>query len=246
VPVTFGLLLLDNRRGQPGAISLPRKGGNGFSRRDVRRMVSHNFFPPFFLSFFLPELFFPFSIPLTTMISVISPRLLPHPRSVSVAAERGGGRAGFSGRSGSSSSKRGGGRGGSKSGRGGGGRGGGGGRAKTDGNIGTRVSTPKKLINDATDPVEVSNEPSLLSAPMEVRLNGVVEELSAVPFAKRERHANLERGKKNSLDLDLSTNNRSSSSSATRPPRRPSPRSGIPSAAPAQAAGRGSRPRSRP
>ena len=103
------------------------------------------------------------------MISLLSGRLLPRPRPVTAAAERGGGRGGFSGRSGSSSSKRGGGRGGGKSARGGGGgsRSGGGGR-KTDGNFGTRTAAPKKQVNDVADPPEVSNDPSLLSAPMEV------------------------------------------------------------------------------
>jgi len=107
------------------------------------------------------------------MISLLSGRLLPRPRAVTAAAEHGGGRSGFSGRSGSSS-KRGGGRGGgggSKNSHGGG-RGGGG----RNGNIGTNTAAPKKVVTDAGDPPEVSNEPSLLCAPMEVSLHGEKEE----------------------------------------------------------------------
>ena len=160
------MLFLASRRDQGGA--MPR-------RIEIERRVSSTMVSLFTYQAFS---FTRTPIPLTiSMIPLLSGRLLPHPRAVAAAAERGGGRAGFSGRSGSSSKRgggRGGGGGGSKSGRGGGGsgRGGGGGRGKTDGNIGTQSAAPKKIISNVADPPEVSNEPSLLSAPMEVSLSG--------------------------------------------------------------------------
>lgn len=183
------------------------------------------------------------------MISLVSSRLLPHPRAVTAAAERGGGRSGFAGRS---LTKRGGGRGGggSKSSRGGSSSGGGGrgsgssGGRKTDGNIGTRVPSPQKTINDAADPPEVSNEPSLLSSPMEVRSEWRERVFSVL--AVRERCQMLLKlhfalMTTSNLKKNLPKKIRSSSSSATRPPRQPSPLSGTLFAAPASEPGRESR-----
>ena len=118
---------------------------------------------------FLQNILLELSIPLTTMISLLSARLLPRPRSVTAAAERGRGRSGFSGRSGAprrerrrrrrrrkqEQPRR----------RGGGGGGGRGTMATSERTLPPR----RKSVTDAGDPPEVSNEPSLLSAPMEVR-----------------------------------------------------------------------------